>query len=270
MWLIRLMHFNILSLLLWYSWLWCLLCIIACFSVGCHGMLPGVCLIWLTRASLGACYCPSCRNPPPQKKQLKNKKQHRQLLGSASCYTARKQHQCTEGHFSWLSTSSSLEDHKKEDLTWKITATEAVRKVHQQLHLLTTLGGVISLRKSSCPSTAPPSRPLWPAAPVWFCRCTEARSTSEGHKQFREDHWLCSPVAPFLSSYFWFFPSGISAANQPFPSHLQISSTSSSVTPTTFLSSFSACTHLSAISSTAAWRPKGADEHYATSTQWLP
>lgn len=47
-----------------------------------------------------------------RKTKLKNKMQRRQLLGSASCYTARKQHQCKKKkihivmHFSWLSTSS--------------------------------------------------------------------------------------------------------------------------------------------------------------------
>lgn len=205
-----------------------------------------------------------------KKKQLKNKKQHRQLLGSASCYTARKQHQCTESHFSWLSTSSSLEDHMKEDLTWNITTTEAVRKVHQKLHLLTTLRGVIFLRKSLCPPIAHPSRPLWPAASVWFCRCTEARSTSEGHKQFREDHWLCSPIAPFLSSYFWFFPFGdlCSESTVPIqPSYiLGILFCHTNHLPVLFQCIHSPLCHLIHCSRKA----KSPDEHYPPLTQWLP
>lgn len=173
-------------------------------------------------------------------------------------------------HFSWLSTSSSLEDHMKEDLTWNITTTEAVWKLPQKPDFLTPLRGVRFLRKALSASTAPPSRHLRPAASVWFSRCTEALSTSEGHKQFREDHWLCSPIAPFLSSYFCSFPLGVSAANQPFPSNLYISSISSSFIATNFLSSFTASTRLSAISSTAVGRPKTQMDSTHPRHKWLP
>lgn len=138
----------------------------------------------------------------------------------------------------------------KEDLTGNITTTEAVWKLPQKLHCLTPLRGVRFLRKAL-------------SASVWFCRCTEALSTSEGHKQFREDHLLCSPIAPFLSSYFCSFPLGVSAANQPFPSNLHISSRSSSFAATNFLSSFTASTHLIHCSRKA----KNPDGQYPPSTQ---
>lgn len=77
----------------------------------------------------------------------------------------------------------------------------------------------MSLRNTSCPPTAPPSTAIWPPACVWFFGCTEAVSTSEGHKQFREDHCLSSPNAPFFYSCFWLFPSGVSAANRWSPSN---------------------------------------------------
>lgn len=173
-------------------------------------------------------------------------------------------------HFSWLSTSSSLEDRMKEELSRNIATTEAVRKVHQKLNFLTTLRRVIFLGKSWCPSAAPPSRPLWPAASVWFSRCSEALRPSHAHYQFREDHWLGSPMAPFLSSHFWFLPSGISAANLPFPSNRHIFPTTSSFTPTNFLTSFTASTHLSAISSTAAGRPKTPMNTTHPRHKWLP
>lgn len=82
-----------------------------------------------------------------------------------------------------------------------------------------------------------------------FSTRIEALNTSEGHTQFREHQWLCSPIAQgSLSS----------------PSNLHISSTSSSVTMS---SPFTASTHLSPISFTSAGRAENADEHYPPPAQ---
>lgn len=245
-WLIRLMHVKILSALLWCGRLRRLLCIIACLSVGCHGRLPGVCLIWITRTALGACYCPSW--PKKKKKATPSTAGLCQLLHTKETLpmslesTSKKQKKKKQFGFSWSSASSSLENHTEEELTWNIATTEAVRKVHQKLRFLMMLRGGTSLRKSLCPSTAPPCRPISVALQMlWGSKNLRGSETSEKIAG-------CALLS-FLSSSptFW-----VSAENQPFPSNLHISSTASSFTPTTFLLSLTLSTRLSAISVNAA------------------